>query len=226
MNESGRGEIDGKRYYFTFSMNSVHCPSPGWLNYPASFSAPAARYHQQGRKSAPAKYAASGHRDPSQVISQASFRKRIAFVTHNEWEWRRETSRRGHVRSSATSQAPKERASLILNIGCFDWDHPQEQLLNCTECTQRRGALSVWASGECLLCSLWGWKCFITGDASVHARDVWPQNNWKGQDKSEQRETGGCSIHHRLLDHVFYGMKHSERNVTLKEIKRSVTKQY
>lgn len=75
MNESGRGEIDGKRYYFTFSMNSVHCPSPGWLNYPASFSAPAARYHQQGRKSAPAKYAASGHRDPSQVISQASFRK-------------------------------------------------------------------------------------------------------------------------------------------------------
>lgn len=31
-------------------------------------------------------------------------------------------------------------------------------------------------------------------------------------------------MHHRLLDHVFYGMKHSERNVTLKEIKGSVTK--
>lgn len=121
----GVGEIDGKPSYFTFSMNSVNCPGPGRLNYPASFSAPAARYHQQGRKSKPAKYAASGHRDPSQVISQASFGKGIAFVTHHEWEWSRETSRRGHMRASVTSQAHKERACIILNIGCFDWDHPE-----------------------------------------------------------------------------------------------------
>lgn len=121
----GVGEINGKPSYFTFSMNSVNCPGPGRLNYPASFSAPAARYHQQGRKSKPAKYAASGHRDPSQVISQASFGKGIAFVTHHKWEWRRETSRRGHMRSSVTSQAHKERACIILNIGCFDWYHPE-----------------------------------------------------------------------------------------------------
>lgn len=121
----GVEERDEKPYYFTFSMNSVNCQRPGRLNYPASFSAPAARHHQQGRKSTPAKYAASGHWDPSQVISQASFGKGIAFVTHHEWEWRHETSRRGHMRSSVTSQAHKKRACIILNIGCFDWDHPE-----------------------------------------------------------------------------------------------------
>lgn len=147
------GEIDGKPYYFTFSMNSVNCSRPGQLNYPASFSAPSARYHQQSRKSTPAKYAASGHRDPSQVISQASFGKGIAFVTHHKWEWRHETSRRGHMRSSVTSQAHKERACIVLNIGCFDWDHPRAAAGLYWVYTEE--GISLWTHGECLFCSLW-----------------------------------------------------------------------
>lgn len=106
MNGDVGRKIDAKQYYFTFLMNYENCPRPGWLNYPASFSAPAAWYHQQSRKSTPAKYAASGHRDPSQAISQASFWKGIAFLTRDEWEWRTRNIQKGHVRSSATSRLP------------------------------------------------------------------------------------------------------------------------
>ena len=35
----------------------------------------------------------------------------------------------------------------------------------------------------------------------------------------EEAEARECSIRHRLPDLVFYGMKHSNQNVTLKKIK-------
>lgn len=124
-------------------MNYENCPRPGWLNYPASFSAPAAWYHQQSRKSKPVKYAASGHWDPIQVISQASFWKEIAFLTHNKWEWRTRNIQKGPCEVFWNFQAPEERVCTILNIGCFHRESPQSSY-RTVQTMHRRGELSLF----------------------------------------------------------------------------------
>lgn len=78
MNEWRCREEDGCEAILFYILNGLwKLPKTrvDWI-YPASFFAPAAWYHQQSRKSTPAKYAASGHRDAIQASSQASFSKR------------------------------------------------------------------------------------------------------------------------------------------------------
>lgn len=45
------------------------------------------------------------------------------------------------------------------------------------------------------------------------------KNNLKRWDKLKKESLKGHSICPRLPDHVFYGMEHSRKNVTLKEVK-------
>lgn len=162
MNEWGCGEkIDAKQCYFTFLMNYENCPRPGWLNYPASFSAPAAWYHQKSRKSKPAKYAVSGHQDPIQVISQASFWKGIAFLTHNEWEWRTRNIQKGPCEVFWSFQAPEESVCTILNVGCFHRDHPRAVAGLLWVCTEEGSSLCLDQQQMSALQPV-GWKCFIT----------------------------------------------------------------
>lgn len=142
-------------------------------------------------------------------------------MTQNGGEDRTEAFTKGHVRSPADFPGSHGKGLCLFKYRLFRLRLPWEQhaaIIVKTNAQREVLALFVWTWSKCLPCSLWA-VFRNRGDASVHARDVWPRKQYEKMEQIEEAESGELSIRHRLPNHVFYGMKHSKQNVTLKKIK-------
>lgn len=87
--------------------------------------------------------------------------KGIAFLTHNEWEWRTRNIQKGPCEVFWNFQAPEERVCTILNIGCFHRDHPRAVTGLFWAYTDEGNSLCLDQQQMSALQPVGG-KCFIT----------------------------------------------------------------